>query len=107
MINISVLYPNTKGSRFDMQYYVEKHIPMAVKLLGASPGFKGMSVERGLGGPAPESEALNVAAVHFLFTSSDEFMAAFGAHAAEITSDIPNYTDIAPVIQFNEVLVTR
>jgi len=28
-------------------------------------------------------------------------------HAAMLQSDMPNYTDIAPVIQFNEVLMSK
>ncbi len=47
MIKISILYPNTSGSRFDMVYYVEKHMPMSIRLLSAHPGFKGVSVEKG------------------------------------------------------------
>jgi hypothetical protein len=28
-------------------------------------------------------------------------------HAAELQGDMPNYTDIAPLIQINEVLIAR
>jgi len=33
----------------------------------------------------------------------DAFQKAFGPHADAIMGDIPNYTDIQPVIQLNEV----
>ena len=36
MIKVSVLYPNTEGSRFDMDYYVNKHMPMVQSKLGSS-----------------------------------------------------------------------
>jgi len=42
---------------------------------------------------------------HFAFRSVDDFVAAFMPHAAELQGDMPNYTDIEPVIQFNEVLI--
>jgi hypothetical protein len=29
MIKISILYPNTKGLRFDMRYYVDTHMPLS------------------------------------------------------------------------------
>lgn len=38
-----------------------------------------------------------------LFDSVEDFQNAFGPHAAEITGDIPNYTDTTPVIQISEV----
>ena len=34
-------------------------------------------------------------------------MAAFVPHAAVLQGDMPNYTDIEPVIQFSEVLIAR
>jgi uncharacterized protein (TIGR02118 family) len=107
MIRISIMYPNNKGSRFDMRYYVETHMPMSIDLLSAHQGFKGVSVERGLGGAVPESEPTYIAVCHFLFSSAEDFLAAFTPHSALLQGDIPNYTNIEPVIQFNEVLISR
>ncbi len=33
MIKISVLYPNEKGKKFDMEYYCNSHIPMVQEKL--------------------------------------------------------------------------
>ncbi len=107
MIRVSILYPNTPGSRFDLRYYVDKHMPMSIKLLSAHPGFQGVSVERGVSGAAPGSAAAYVAMCHFLFTTADDFLAAFMPHAAALQGDIPSYTDVQPVIQINEVLQTQ
>jgi len=35
----------------------------------------------------------------------DTFQNSFGPHAETILSDIPNYTNIEPIIQVSEVLV--
>lgn len=105
MIRISILYPNKPDGRFDFAYYVETHMPISIKHLSAHPGFRGVSVEKGLGGAAPGAEAAYMAVCHFLFDSVEDFMEAFSAHAAELQGDMPNYTDIEPVIQFNEVLI--
>ena len=43
MFKISILYPNNKGARFDLAYYVDTHIPMAIRLLGAHTGFNGLT----------------------------------------------------------------
>jgi uncharacterized protein (TIGR02118 family) len=107
MTRISILYPNVKGSRFDISYYVETHMPMSIRLLGAHPGFKGVTVERGLGGAVPGSEPTYIAMCHFLFSSVEDFLAAFMPNAETLQGDMPNYTDVEPVIQFNEVLITR
>ena len=37
--------------------------------------------------------------------SVDSFQAGFGPHAKEILADIPNYTDLSPVLQISEVVV--
>jgi uncharacterized protein (TIGR02118 family) len=46
MIKVSVLYPNTEGKKFDMEYYCSKHIPMVQQKLGAA--CKGAAVDAGL-----------------------------------------------------------
>lgn len=107
MVKISILYPNNPGARFDMDYYLDVHMPMSIERLGAHPGFNGVSVERGLGGGLPDSPAAYVAMCHFLFVSVEDFMAAFNPHAQILQGDMPNYTDIEPVIQVSEVAIFR
>jgi uncharacterized protein (TIGR02118 family) len=75
--------------------------------LSAHPGFKGVSVEHGLGGAVNGTDAAYIAMCDFLFDSVDDFLAAFTPHAAVLQGDMPNYTDIEPVIQVSEVLISR
>ena len=105
MIKISILYPNT-GS-FDMDYYLNTHMPRSIALLSQGKGYGGVSVERGLGGAVPGSAPSYVAMCHYLFDTADDFMAAFMPHAAELQGDMPNYTDIATIIQISEVAINR
>ncbi len=107
MIKISILYPNKKNARFDMDYYLEKHMPLAIRLLGAHSGYKGVSVERGLGSAIPGAEAAYVAMCHYLFDSVAAFMAAFAPNAGVLQGDIQNYTDLEPVIQVNEIVMSQ
>lgn len=90
-----------------MRYYIDTHMPLSIGLLSTHPGFRGVSVEHGLCGAEPGSAATYIAMCHFLFDSMESFMAAFVPHAKELQGDIPNYTDIPPVIQVNEVLISR
>ena len=51
MVKVSVLYPNRAGTKFDMTYYLNHHIPMVRRLLGSA--LKGVSVEHGISGEEP------------------------------------------------------
>jgi len=101
VIKVSVLYPNTTGCKFDMSYYVDKHMPMVRNKLG--PACKGVAVEQGIAGGAPGSPATYVAMGHLYFDSTDAFQAAFAPHAQAILADIPNYTNTQPTIQISEI----
>jgi len=101
MIKVSVLYPNEEGKKFDMDYYLNKHLPMVEDKLGSA--LKNVSAEQGLGGAEPGSAATYIAMGHMLFDSVEAFQNAFGPHVETIMADIPNYTDTQPVIQISEV----
>jgi uncharacterized protein (TIGR02118 family) len=101
MIKVSVFYPNEEGKKFDMEYYLNKHLPMVQQKLGTA--LKGGAVEQGLGGAEPGSRATYIAMGHLYFDSVEAFQTAFGPHAESIMGDIPNYTDIQPTIQVSEV----
>lgn len=105
MVKISILYPD-KG-RFDMDYYLNTHMPRSIALLSAAKGYRGVSVERGAGGATRGSPPAFVAMCHYAFDSLEDFMAGFLPHAEELQGDMPNYTDIEPIIQFNEVAISR
>ena len=102
-----MLYPNEQDSKFDMNYYLTTHMPLSIERLSASKGFKGVSVERGLGGEFPGSNPRYIAMCHYLFDSVEDFLAAFTPHATLLQSDMPNYTDTKPIIQISAVEITR
>jgi uncharacterized protein (TIGR02118 family) len=103
MIKVSVMYPNTPGARFDHEYYRDKHMPLVKTRMGDS--CITYTVDKGLAGGAPGERPTYVAMCHIFSDSVETFEAGFGPHAKEILGDIPNYTDLAPVIQISEVVV--
>ncbi len=107
MVKVSLLYPNKPDARFDMDYYLKNHMPMSIERLSSHKGFKGVSVERGVGGGSPEAAPTYIAMCHYLFESMEDFLAAFTPHAAALQSDMPHYTDTQPVIQVSVVELTR
>lgn len=103
MIKVSVMYPNQPGARFDHDYYKDKHMPLLKARMGEACKF--YTVDKGLAGGAPGEAPTYIGMCHIYADSIDAFNAGFGPHAKEILGDIPNYTDLRPVMQFSEVVV--
>ncbi|MGA9295097.1 MAG: EthD family reductase [Ignavibacteriaceae bacterium] len=103
MTKVSVLYPNTEGKNFDMDYYRDKHTPLLNSLLGDA--LKGVSIEAGLSGAEPDSPAPFAAIINMYFDSLESFGQAFNPNLDRLMRDLPNFTDIEPVVQISEVIV--
>ena len=94
MIRLSVFYPSAEGATFDHDYYLENHVPLAMRAWGLSEA----EIDKGVDGPY-------VAAVHFEFDSVEALGAAMAAEATgEVLADVANYTNIAPVLQTSEIV---
>jgi uncharacterized protein (TIGR02118 family) len=107
MVTISILYPNRNGSKFDLEYYINTHMPLSIERLSTHAGFKGVFVMRGMEGGMPGSEPAYVAMCEYLFDSLEDFLAAFNPHAVFLQGDMVNYTDIEPIIQISAVEIMR
>jgi uncharacterized protein (TIGR02118 family) len=105
MIKVSVLFPNSESSKFDMDYYCNRHIPMLQRKLGKA--CKRVTVEEGLSGATPGSKAAFAAMGHLYFKSVEAFQDAFDPHAESIMQDIPNYSNVQPTIQISAVKIHR
>lgn len=103
MIKVSVMYPHKPGARFDHDYYRDKHMPMVKAKMGDACNY--YTVDKGLAGGTPGAPPTYVGMCHIFSDSIEKFQAGFGPHAKEILADIPNYTDLAPVMQVSEVVV--
>jgi len=105
MIKVSVMYPNSPGARFDHEYYRDKHMPLLKARMGSS--CKYYTVDKGMAGGVPGAPATYVAMCHIFCDSVEAFHQGFSPHAQEIRGDLPNYTDVSPVLQISEVVVER
>lgn len=74
---------------------------MVRELLGDA--CKAVEVEEGISGAAPGLPAVYGAIGHLYFDSVETFQAVFGPHADAIMADLPNYTNIAPMVQISRV----
>lgn len=105
MIKVNVMYPYAEGARFDHAYYRDRHMPMVKARLGDACAY--YTVEKGMAGGAPGAPPTYVAMCAFICESIEGFQAAMQKHGAEILGDIPNYTDLTPVLQVSELVVER
>jgi uncharacterized protein (TIGR02118 family) len=103
VIKVSVLYPQRAGAKFDMDYYCDSHMPLVQRVL--RPAIKGIAVDKGVAGGTPGSAPAYVAIGHLWFDSVASFQGAFGPNADKILGDIPNYTNIEPIVQVSEVMI--
>ena len=90
------------GVRFDHGYYMSKHLPMVGAIMGPH-GVKRVEVVKI--GPNPDGSTPQY---QVMFSAYFESSAALQKAMAEprmpeIMGDIPNYTDITPVLEISEI----
>ncbi len=102
MIRVNVMYPKQDGGNFDYDYYLNTHMPLVGERW--SDVLRGVEVYKGLSGAGGGAETY-VTIANLKFDSVESFQQALDAHAPEIMGDIPNFTNIDPVIQIEEQLM--
>lgn len=106
MIRVTVLFPKTSDSHFDMEYYLNKHVPMTkAKLQGL--GFPvEAQVDEGVASLTPGEPAPYAAIGYLMFEKMEDLQHGLATHGAEIMSDIPNFTNVQPQIQIGSVVLS-
>ncbi|MBM4312599.1 MAG: EthD family reductase [Deltaproteobacteria bacterium] len=103
MYKVSVMYPNQKDCRFDLEYYRTKHMALVERHMKPF-GLLRTEVLRGISGgdgqPAPY-----VCIGNLYFDSADGYQRGGVASGGALRADISNFTDVAPIRQISEVLI--
>ena len=94
------MYPKSADSHFDHAYYTAVHIPL-LQERWADAGLQSVQVVRGISGLDGSGPTFEMT-VLITFSSLDDLKAALQAHGAEIMADVPRFTDIKAILQFNE-----
>ncbi|HEU5398728.1 MAG TPA: EthD family reductase [Gammaproteobacteria bacterium] len=102
MVRLTVMYPQTADSTFDLDYYLTKHMPLARERLSTS-GLTATHIDEGLGGGAPGEPAPYTVICTFTFETMDGLQGAMAAHGGELMGDIPNFTNVQPTLQVSQV----
>jgi uncharacterized protein (TIGR02118 family) len=100
MYIVSIHYPNSEGATFDFDYYRTRHLPEVGKAFGPF-GLGHASVLRG------EQSVDGSEPAYFITTilsfrdeqGARDAMASEGARA--LIADVPNFTSVTPLVQFN------
>jgi uncharacterized protein (TIGR02118 family) len=103
MVVISVVYPNRPDARFDADYYLNRHVPLAIELLSGA-GLQSFRVVRGeqkLDGSAAPYRFL----CEMTFPSIEDFRRGLAEHGAKMAADNPNFTDEGPQVQVSGLAV--
>ena len=100
-VTITVLYPNVEDARFNLDYYLSKHMPLVAERFGRH-GLKGWRVAR-LTGPQGGKPPFSIMAT-LEFDRADQFGAAIAAEGASVMGDVPNFSNKEPVIMIGEVV---
>ena len=95
MLKVTVLYPATDGSTFDVDYYRTTHAEIVHRVLKPER----FDIDRGRDGQP--YHALG----HLYYPSSEAMKAGMGSpDAGEAMADIPNFYSGTPQIQISETL---
>src|ERR1041384_4987573 len=106
MIRVTVLFPKTSDSYFDMNYYVNKHVPMTKAKLQSLGFALEAQVDEGVGRVTPGEPAPYAAIGYLIFEKIEDLQNGLATHGAEIMSDIPNFTNVQPQIQIGSIVLS-
>jgi len=98
---LSVMYPWQADARFDFDYYRDKHLAMMSQLYDKSVGK--FQVRKGLRKGDGSSPAF-IAVMTVEILSMEGFDAAGKEHLPKLFADLPNFSNITPVGQIEEIV---
>jgi len=101
MIKVNFFYPNEEGSTFDLDYYVNIHVPLSKECFGAA--LKRISIDSGISGIMPDSKPPFHAIGSLYFDSVESFYEAVMPHVETLRADAEKYASHEPTIQISEV----
>ncbi|WP_417525280.1 EthD family reductase [Marinovum sp.] len=100
-LTLQVIYPATDGTRFDMDYYTDTHMPLVGEHMGAH--IDEVLVTGGLAGGGPGAPSPYYAVATMTFANLDALDAALAA-APPVVADIANFTDTEPQMMVGQVI---
>jgi uncharacterized protein (TIGR02118 family) len=98
------MYPRQAGKTFDLEYYIREHMALVHEKMDAL-GLQQVEVDGGIPG-LDGQESPFFAIGHLQFHSFEEYEMAFTAVGKDLIDDIPNYSNVEPLVFVGEVTNT-
>ncbi len=100
---MTIMYPNSADVHFDFDYYVNKHMPLIMKLYGKSIArFELRRGQPGADGAAPPF----VATITIWIADPKAFDAAAAIHQAGLRADVSKFTNSQLIAQRDKIVGT-
>jgi len=93
---LTILYPNSDGVRWDVDYYRSHHMPLIMRLYGKE-AIKRFELRKGDSGQAPGSKPTYIGTVNIYINDQKAFDAAGAKHGQTLVKDVPNFSSVNPV----------
>jgi uncharacterized protein (TIGR02118 family) len=98
MEQITFIYPKSNGATFDMDYFLDKHIPFAVQSTGAIQSWTVTQYTSGTDGTEPPFMVQAIATL----SSIEAYYAGIKKGNGAVLEDIANYTNVTPIVLHGE-----
>src|SRR5664279_1966470 len=102
MFRVVIMYSKTVESHFDMNYYLNHHIPM-VREIFKNMSLRKIEVDAGISNAFPDQPLLYASISYFYFGKIEDFQQGMATHGGEIIGDMHNYTNVQPLIQIDQI----
>ena len=91
---LTIVYPNSEGVRWDVEYYRTHHMPLIMRLYGASAikRFELRKGDSGQSGGKPDY----IGSVNIYINDQKAFDAAGKQHGGELVADVPHFSSVGP-----------
>jgi len=101
MYRLMVAYPSGEGNTFDFDYYCNTHMPLVEGFIGKD--VIRSEVSRGVSGLGDDPAPYMAIGQIYMRTMAG-FEKAVEEHLQDMLNDQPNYTNITPLVQIEEIV---
>jgi uncharacterized protein (TIGR02118 family) len=92
---LTILYPNSEGVRWDVEYYRTHHMPLIMRLYGKE-AIKRFELRKGATGQTGGAPGY-IGTVNIYINDQKAFDAAGAKHGPELVADVPHFSSVMPV----------
>ncbi|HVW24736.1 MAG TPA: EthD family reductase [Polyangiaceae bacterium] len=100
MIRATFSYLSAPSAHFDFDYYVDRHVPLARRLLEPVR----IEVDRCVSAEERGSAPRAVCVAHLYFATLDDYYRGLETHGDALGRDVPNYTNAELEVLVSEIL---